>query len=113
MRGEKGVIYDTSEKCSSPRILSGAKRRGAPALPHKTIPRVRDGDPFQEWIRARKGGPKPVSNFDYAGPLTEMVQLGNVAIRARGGRIQWDPVGMRIPDHPELDQYLRPSLRQW
>ena len=28
---------------------------------------------YEEWLAACKGGPRPVSNFDYAGPLTEIV----------------------------------------
>jgi len=37
---------------------------------------------YQEWIRACKGGPPAGSNFaGHAGPLTQMVLLGNLAIR--------------------------------
>ena len=35
----------------------------------------------KEWIEACKGGPPAGSNFDVAGPLTEVVLLGNVAVR--------------------------------
>ena len=39
---------------------------------------------FVEWIQACKGGSeKPGSNFDWAGPLTEVVLLGNVALRMK------------------------------
>ncbi|MBL8811567.1 MAG: gfo/Idh/MocA family oxidoreductase, partial [Planctomycetaceae bacterium] len=33
--------------------------------------------------------------FDYAGPLTETVQLGNVAARLPGQRIEWDAAGFK------------------
>src|SRR5207253_3234702 len=35
----------------------------------------------REWIEAIKGGPTPMSNFDYAAQLTETMLLGNIAIR--------------------------------
>ena len=38
---------------------------------------------FEEWVRAIKGGEPAMSNFpDYAGPLTETVLLGNLAVWA-------------------------------
>ena len=37
---------------------------------------------YEEWLAACKGGPKPMSNFDYAGPLTEILLLGVLALRA-------------------------------
>ena len=43
----------------------------------------------REWIDACKGGPSPLSNFDYAGPLTETVLLGTIAIRT-GQKMNWD-----------------------
>jgi predicted dehydrogenase len=104
--GDKGTIYDPSEKCSSPRLIPEARMRSG-QLPAKTLPRVPDGDPFQEWINACKGGPKPGSNFDYAGPLTEMVVLGNVALHGRGKKLEWDAARLRIPNAPEFEKHLR------
>ena len=38
---------------------------------------------FNEWINAIRGGPPATSNFpDYAGPLTEVILLGNLAVWA-------------------------------
>ena len=37
-----------------------------------------------EWLNACKGGPAPMSNFNYGGPLTEFVLLGNVATLHHG-----------------------------
>jgi predicted dehydrogenase len=108
--GDGGVIYDPSEKCSSPRLLPEARMRAA-TFPAKTIPRVPGGDPFQEWINACKGGPAPGSGFEYAAPLSEMVLLGNVALRARGRKLRWDAERMRLPDAPELEPFLRSTAR--
>lgn len=95
----------------SVRIIPEVKRRElAPSLPAKTIPRV-EGGPFAEWLRAVKGtGPTPGSNFEYSGPFTEAVLLGNVAIRARR-RIEWDSATMRVTNLPEANQYITKAYR--
>ena len=82
-------------------------------LPAKTLPRVPGGDPFREWINACKGGPVPGSNFDYAAPLTEIVLLGNVALRARGKKLVWDAANLRFPNEPEFDAALRSARRSF
>ncbi len=66
--------------------------------------------PYQEWLDACHGGPAPLSNFDNSGPLTEMVLLGNVALRC-GKRIQWNAEDMRIPNAPDAEKYLRRDYR--
>ena len=49
--------------------------------PDKSIP---DSPGFhKEWVDACKGGDPATCNFDYSGPLTETVLLGNVAYRAQ------------------------------
>ena len=47
-----------------------------------------------------------MSNFDYAAPLTEMVLLGSIAIRA-GHRIEWDEENRRVVNRPELNEWLK------
>ncbi|HCP85695.1 MAG TPA: dehydrogenase, partial [Planctomycetaceae bacterium] len=44
-----------------------------------------------EFAIAIQGGPESVSNFpSYAGPLTEVILLGNLAVWADGKKIEWD-----------------------
>jgi predicted dehydrogenase len=78
--------------------------------PPQSIPRAPDG-PYKEWIAACKGGPMCLSNFDYAGPLTEFVLLGNVAMRT-GKKIEWDAKKLRARNCPEADQYIRREYRE-
>ncbi len=66
--------------------------------------------PYQEWLDACRGGPAPLSNFDNSGPLAEMVLLGNVALRS-GKKIEWDADGLRIPNAPDAEKYLRREYR--
>ena len=77
--------------------------------PEPTLPR--SPGHCQEWLDACKGGPKPLADFDYSGPLTEMVLLGNVAIRA-GKNLTWDGANMKVTNVPEANEYLHREYRQ-
>ncbi len=65
----------------------------------------------EEWLKACKGEGQTMSNFGYAGPLTETVVLGCVALKA-GQKILWDGPRMRITNVPEANQYLRREYRK-
>jgi len=65
---------------------------------------------YAEWIAACKGGDPAGSNFNYAGPLTEMVPLGNVALRA-GRKIEWDAWALRVRNVPEGARFIRRDYR--
>ncbi len=83
--------------------------------PEPSIPR--SVGHHKEWIEACKGGKPAGSNFDYAGPLTEMILLGNIAVRMslagqqKGLRLAYDGPNMRITNLPEANQYLRRQYR--
>ena len=65
-------------------------------------------------VRAIKGGPEATSNFkDYAGPLTETILLGNLAVWD-GGRIEWDPKNLKVTNKPDdaLASIVRATYRQ-
>jgi len=66
----------------------------------------------EEWIAACKGGKPSLTNFGYSGPLTEIVLLTNVALRARGKRIDWDSDNMRISNQSDLNRHLTPEYRE-
>ena len=71
----------------------------------------------EEWIRACKGGPIAGSNFDWAGPLTEGVLLGNVALRSQlrddltQKKLLWDSEGLAFTNHAAANQFLRREYR--
>ena len=78
--------------------------------PEPTIPR--SPGHHKEYIRACQGGPAAMSNFpDYAGPLTEFVLLGNVAIRAQK-RFEWDAEKCEAKDCPEANKYVKREYRE-
>jgi len=115
--GDKGKLT-----CScygeGPRIIPEAKMREY-KRPPKTIPRSIGH--HKEWVAACKGGPPAGSNFEAAGPLTEIVLLGNVAIRAAASgqtesghpvKIEWDAANMKIPNRPEANRFLSKTYRK-
>ncbi|HTI72112.1 MAG TPA: Gfo/Idh/MocA family oxidoreductase [Candidatus Limnocylindria bacterium] len=65
----------------------------------------------KEWIEACKGRGKPLCNFDYSGPLTEAVLLGNVAFRT-GKELEWDAKNMRAKNAPEADEFIQYKYRE-
>ena len=65
----------------------------------------------QEWLDACAGGPPAWSNFDYAGPLEELLMLGNVATQFPG-KLEYDTVTGKIVNNPQADEVLRPVYRK-
>ncbi len=92
-------------------------------LPPETIPRI-ECSHEEDWLRACKGGRPACSNFDYAGPLTEVAMLGNLAIRCGGevivgGRkvrtvkkLEWDGRKMEFTNDDEANKYVRDEYRK-
>jgi hypothetical protein len=70
------------------------------------------GGPTQELCRAIRGeGERPVSNFiDHAGPLTEIILAGNLAVRMRR-KIDWDSAGMEVRGVPEARALMKRNYR--
>jgi len=51
------------------------------------------------------------ANFEYAAPLTEMVLVGNLALRAQR-RVEWDSPNMRVTNHESANQYIKRTYRE-
>ena len=76
----------------------------------KTIPRTKDN--YAEWVDAATDkGHKPLSRFEIAGPFTEMVLLGNLAIRA-GEEVKWDAKELRSTNSEKANRYVRAEYRK-
>jgi predicted dehydrogenase len=83
-------------------------------LPESDIDVVRSSGHFTEFAEAICGdGPTPMSNFpDYAGPLTETVLLGNLAVWQAGTEIQWNAETMEVVGGSEdVNRIVRPEYR--
>ena len=94
----------------SPQLIPADKMKDY-RMPAPSIPRC-ESNHFQEWVTACKGGRTAFSNFDHAGPLTEFVLLGNLAIRAGvGKKVQWDGPNMKCTNLAKLNGLVRREYR--
>jgi predicted dehydrogenase len=64
----------------------------------------------KEWIAACKSGGTTTCQFDYSGPLTETILLGNVAHRV-GQAIDWDAAAGKAVNCPAADEFLQYRYR--
>ena len=109
--GDKGVLR-CGEYGDSPRLIP-ERRMKEYNRPPKTLPRI-EGSHEQNWIDACKGGVPACSNFDYSGPLTETVVMGNLSLRRLGRKLTWDGQNMKITNDDEANEYVNlPYRKGW
>ena len=95
----------------NPRLLDSARdaelKASPPAVKYERSPGV-----YEEWIRAMKGGAPNLSTFaGHAGPLTEMVLLGCLAVRM-GQPLEIDPSSGKVQNAAVPPEWLTPSYRK-
>lgn len=106
--GDKGKILDDK---ILPLSLRESYMPPAPYIP--SSPGHED-----EWISACKGGAAAGSDFEWAGPLTETVLLGNIALRKElkeilsGESLRFDPEKFCFPGLPEANKFLHTTYRE-
>ncbi|MBN2447506.1 MAG: Gfo/Idh/MocA family oxidoreductase [Phycisphaerae bacterium] len=108
--GTKGTLMVQGDYGESPRIIPETRMKeiGKP-------PQMLERSPghVNEWILAASGE-KPIdfpkSNFAYAGPMTESILLGNIALRM-ARRLEWDGEKMEFTNIPEANQYVTKEYR--
>jgi predicted dehydrogenase len=106
--GDKGSLYAPGDYADANfKLLGGAER--------PKVEWVQSPGHFEEWTRAIKGGEPAMSNFpNYAGPLTETVLLGNLAVWAAsekevpGKKIEWDAQKLAAKNAPEVADIIKP-----
>jgi predicted dehydrogenase len=110
--GEKGLLLSRTYG-DSPRIVPESKMREY-KRPPKILERIEGGADAHEqnWIRACKGGKPAGSNFDYSGPMTESVVMGNLAIHYPHRKLEWDGEKMEVTNFAEANQLVNPPYRQ-
>jgi predicted dehydrogenase len=93
--GEKGTLYLMGDYAEQGIVWIGVDK--------PEVEFERSIGHFEEWVRAIKGGEPAKSNFpDYAGPLTETILLGNLAVWADGKKIEWDAEKLEATNAPEV-----------
>jgi len=110
--GEKGKLMYAGSG-DSPRLIPETRMQ-AYKRPPRILPRIPGGAGGHEkdWTRACKGGKPASSNFDYSGPLTETVVMGNLAIRNPGMKLDWDGENMKVTNLPEANKYVHRQYRE-
>lgn len=121
VRPPREVLAGIPEDYSLPNagsVLIGEK--GSLVVPHVAAPKrfSPEGEPIEElsdlesvdhyvqWADACRGEGETTSNFAYAGPLTEAVLLGTVAIRFPGETLRWNSEKLKIENASGADQWL-------
>jgi predicted dehydrogenase len=111
--GSKGILR-CGEYGDSPRLIpEAAMKEFQRQRPPQTLKRIKGGHE-QNWIAACKGGEPACSNFDYSGPLTEMVVMGNLALRPEnvGKKLEWDGEKMVVTNDEKANDYVHMHYRK-
>ncbi len=111
--GEKGTLFSPNDYGEDWVLLPEGKKRDDVRV-EEILPRSPGHK--EEWFQAiRENKPElALSNFSYAGPLTETVVLGCVALRARGKKVEWDGPNLKITNDNDgkISQYLKREYRK-
>jgi Oxidoreductase family, C-terminal alpha/beta domain len=98
---------------------------GTMILPHVALPKLYPVEKFEKfeiekvpstshyhaWVEGAIAAARTTDSFQYAGPLTETVQLGNVATRVPGQTLMWDAENLRIPNSEAATKLLTKIYR--
>lgn len=100
------------------KIMAGFRGENPVLLPESKMNFIKTEEEKEEqgasttevWIEAFRNKTQPPGSFLYAGPVTETINLGAVALRA-GRRVEYDSVNMKITNLPEANKYLTREYR--
>jgi hypothetical protein len=107
--GQHGTMYSIEWTGADWHLLPEDKFRDfqppAPSVP-------RSSGHHDEWVAACQGGPPAFCNFvDFGAPLTEVMLLGNLALRT-GKKIEWDAASMQVKGNLAAESLIRPEYRK-
>jgi len=106
--GDKGKIL-AGFRCEDPVLIPESTMKSYMA--GKEIPKEVRNRTEDVWIKAFQDKAQSPGSFLYAGPVSETINLGAVALRARK-KVVYDAVNMKITNLPELDKYLVREYRK-
>ena len=109
MVGERGILMHETYGLK-PQLYPEILQEEAVSVP-RTLPRIAESHEMN-WVNACKGQAEASCPFSYAAPLTEVMLLGMVALRAgQGSKILYDGPNMRITNDEAANAYLRREYR--
>ncbi len=117
--GSKGMLLSENDYGAEYSLLPEGNYKDF-KKPEQSLPRIPfkgNNDQRQKWefVSSIKGEYKPgtMSNFLYAGRLTETILVGNLAVRAgEGERIEWDAKNLKSTNLPDLNKYVQREYRE-
>lgn len=104
--GEKGKIL-AGFRGEDPLVIPGKLMQGQKPAPEQES-RI-DGN--NVWIDAFRNRKQSPGSFIYAGPVTETILLGSVALRARK-KVEYDTASMKITNIEDANQFLLREYRK-
>ena len=116
--GEKGILlhgtYGEKPRLFPASLMEDARRVPRSHPPIQTADGPKRSAPHRmNWIDAIRERSKTTCPFEYAGPLTETMLLGVVALRTgQGVRIEYDGENGKITNVPGANQYLKREPRK-
>ena len=106
--GDQGKILVEGWGGNHPRLIPQSRMETV-QLPPQTIPPSKGH--HLEWLDACRGNGTTRSSFVFAGPLTESVLLGMVAVRTRR-TLEWDSKNLRVTNVPEANELVTKTYRK-
>ncbi len=99
---------------------------GTMILPHVALPalypvekfadfkieKIAGSSHYHAWVEGAIASTKTTDGFQYAGPLSEAVQLGNVATRLPGQTLEWDAENLRVTNSEAATKLLTKAYRE-
>jgi predicted dehydrogenase len=107
--GSKGALYSECPWNTRYVLLPESKFDGFKGGPPETLPRINSH--HQEWVDACKGQGRTFSGFDVGGPLTEIMQLANLATLVEGP-LEYDTISGRILNSDRANQLVHREYRK-
>lgn len=124
--GTKGKLMGSY---NSPPVILPIARMKEMTMPAQSITRVANAEAghYTQWVEACLKGPGKVdlsSPFEYAGPFTEAILMGNLALRSyalKGAdgksypgrkKLLWDAKNMKITNFEDANQFVHRPYRQ-
>jgi hypothetical protein len=106
--GDKGKII-AGFRCENPRLLADDKMKKHLKGAEPPAGTIEWGEEY--WIDAFKNNKQSPGSFLYAGPVTETILLGGVALRA-GKKLYYDSAQMKITNDESANKYFYREYRK-
>lgn len=107
--GAQGSIYSDNPWNTNFVLLPDAKFQEVKHGPPQTLPR--NENHYREWIEACKGNGETFSSFEIGGPMTELMQLLNLATLFEEA-VEYDTQSGRILNSTRANRALHRKYRR-